>query len=351
MTWAGAQNQTATQMAQTLHLNLPQERFHPTLNALNIDINSRDDQPPPTGDAFALSLVNAVWSRIGYPFIAPYLEIIATNYDAGVRVLDFVGYPEESRQTINHWVAGQTQDRIRNLLPQGAITSYTAVVLTNAIYFKGSWFSKFDADLTAPGTFTRLDGTQVTANLMHQQLDVRAFQGDGFDMVELPYVSARFAQEAYPEELAMLVIVPQAGRFEAVQRALNKTGLDGLIASLSMQTVDLTFPRFEFEAQIQCKEILEGLGMADAFNPFAADFSAMVDPQVSTPWIDQIYHKAFVAVDETGTEAAAATAVVMTDTSVPDPVSICADRPFIFVIRDNITQAILFMGRLLDPSA
>lgn len=351
MTWAGAQNQTAVQMAAALHLNLPQDRFHPTLNALHIDVNSRDDRPPFSGDAFDLNLVNAVWSRIGYPFLNAYLDVIATNYDAGVRVLDFAGNPEPSRQIINQWVEDQTHDKIKDLLPSGSISPSTAVVLTNAIYFKGSWYKKFDEALTIPGPFTRLDGSTVTAALMHQQLDTKYAHGDGFDAVELPYVSPRFSEYAYPEELSMLVIIPHAGEFEAVESSLDKIRIDGIISSLGMGTVDFIFPKFEFSCDVKCKDILQGLGMADAFDPMLSDFSGMVSPSDSRPWIDEVYHKAFVAVDEEGTEAAAATAVVMTDTAMPEIITISADKPFIFLIRDDITDTILFMGRVLDPSS
>ncbi|MFZ2806679.1 MAG: serpin family protein [Desulfosalsimonadaceae bacterium] len=351
MTWAGAKNQTAAQMATALNLTLPQDRFHPALNALNIDINSRDDQPPPSGDAFALNLVNAVWSRIGYPFLPGYLDVIAENYNAGVRVLDFAGNPEPSRQTINQWVADQTHDKIKDLLPVGSISSFTAVVLTNAIYFKGSWYQKFDEALTAPGPFTRLDGTTVTAELMHRQDDTKYAHGDGFDVVELPYASPNFPEYAYPQELSMLVIIPHAGEFAAVETSLDKARIDAIVSSLAMGTVAFTFPKFEFECETKCKNILTGLGMGDAFDSSLADFSGMVNPVHSRPWIDEVYHKAFVAVDETGTEAAAATAVVMTDTAMPQIVTISADKPFIFLIYDHITHAILFMGRVLDPES
>jgi serine protease inhibitor len=226
MTWAGAKNQTADQMADVLHLNLPQNQFHPTLNALNIDINSRDDQQPPSGDPFALNLVNAVWSRIGYPFVQDYLDVIAANYDAGIRTLDFIGDPDGSRQTINQWVEDQTNEKIQDLLPPDSITSSTTVVLTNAIYFKGSWYEKFEVDRTAPGPFTLLDGTVVTAELMHRETDTRYFKGSSFDAVELPYASPEFSEYEYPQELAMLLIIPGSGMFESVENILDKTGID-----------------------------------------------------------------------------------------------------------------------------
>jgi len=350
MTWAGAKNQTADQMADVLHLNLPQNQFHPTLNALNIDINSRDDQPPPSGDPFALNLVNAVWSRIGYPFVQDYLDLIATNYDAGIRTLDFMGNPDDSRQIINQWVEDQTNEKIKDLLPPASISPLTAVVLTNAIYFKGSWYEKFDVDRTAPGPFTLIDGTVVTAALMHREADTRYFKGSSFDAVELPYASPAFLEYEYPMELAMLVIIPGSGIFESVESGLDKAGIDAIFDSLSMGTVDLTLPKFEFESQTSCKDILKELGMTDPFDESLADFSGMVSPIYSKPWIDEIYHKAFVAVDENGTEAAAATAVVMTDASIPEVVNISADKPFIFIIYDHFTRTILFMGRVLDPT-
>jgi serpin B len=350
MTWAGARGQTEAQMADTLHLNLPQERFHPTLNALNIDLNSRDDQPPPSGDPFSLNVVNALWSRIGYPFLPSYLEVIATNYDAGVRVLDFASNWEGSRETINQWVEDQTHEKIKDLLPQGSITPDTTVVLTNAIYFKGSWYKKFEEESTAPGPFYRLDGTTVTPDMMHGRLDTRYAQGVGFDAVELPYASPMFEEYQYPQELSMLLIVPDKGQFETVEGMLNKDQIDAVVSSLGHETVDLALPKFEFECEIGCKTLLQSMGMMDAFEPLVADFGNMVDPVHSMSWIDEVYHKAFVAVDEEGTEAAAATAVVMTETSIPEVIPVSADKPFIFFIRDQVTGSILFMGRVLDPT-
>ena len=352
MTWAGARSNTADEMADALHLNLPQNRFHPTLNALNIDINSRDDQLPPSGDAFQLKLVNAIWSRIGYPLLPSYLDIIAENYNAGVRTLDFAGNPDGSRQVINQWVEDQTNEKIRDLLPPNAIGPLTTLVLTNAIYFKASWFQKFDENLTSPADFFLLDGSTVNVDMMnHKQLDTKFFQGNGFDVVELPYASPMYEENQYPEELSMMIIIPHLGMFETIESNLDYDSVDFMAASMQMGTIDFALPSFEFEFEVECKDIMQQLGMLDAFDPYRADFSGMVDPVDSKPWIDEIYHKAFVAVDEEGTEAAAATAVVMRVTSMPDPVKISADRPFIFLIRDNITGAILFMGRVVDPTA
>ena len=148
----------------------------------------------------------------------------------------------------------------------------------------------------------------------------------------------------------MLFIVPHEGEFAATEGSLNHSTIDTIIASLMMKEVDLSMPKFEFEFKVACKEIMAKLGMIDAFVASSADFSGMVSPADSKPWIDQIYHKAFVAIDEEGTEAAAATAVVMTDSAMPEPVILSIDKPFIFLIRDDITGLILFMGRVLDPT-
>jgi len=185
----------------------------------------------------------------------------------------------------------------------------------------------------------------------HQQLRTKYMHDDGFDAVELPYVSPRFLESEYPQELSMLVIIPRAGQFDAVESSMDRIWIDTIVSSLSSGTINLTLPKFEFTCDIKCKDILGGLGMVDAFDPSTADFSEMVSPVDSLPWIDEIYHKAFVAVDEDGTEAAAATAVVMTDTAMPEIVTISADKPFIFLIYDHITHTILFMGRVLDPTA
>ncbi len=350
MTWAGANYQTADEMAQALHLALSQETFHRTLNALNIDLNSRDDHPPFSGDAFHLNLVNSIWSRIGYPFLASYLDVIAENYDAGVRVTDFVGDPDGSRQIINQWVEDQTHSKITELLPPGSISNDTSVVLTNAIYFKVSWYYKFDEKATVPGDFLLLDGTIVKADLMHRRMHTKYFRDERFDAVELPYVSPRYDEYEYPEELSMLLIIPHQGEFETVANDLTSNSIDSIVLALAKGEVVMTLPRFEFECEVKCKDIMQKMGMTDAFDPVRADFSQMVAPEDSTPWIDEIYHKAFIAVDEEGTEAAAATAIVMKETAIPDPVVISADRPFIFLIRDNITGTILFMGNVLDPT-
>ena len=355
MTWAGANNNTAEEIADSLHITLPSSSFHSTLNALNVDINNRDDVvkmggvPLDLGDTFQLNSVNAVWSNIGYPFLSSYLDILSQNYDVGVQTLDFSGQPDASRLVINQWVEDQTNDKIKDLLPEGSISSDTAVVLTNAIYFKASWLSQFDEGATTPGDFTRLDNSTVTSQMMHQEVRTRSFQSEDFDAVELPYVSP-YDEYQSSNELSTLLIVPHIGKFSSVESAVDNNFIQSILSSLSTRDVELTLPKFEFDCEIRCKEIMRNLGMIDAFDPDEADFSNMVDPEDSNPYINEIYHKAFIAVDEEGTEAAAATAVVVDAVIAYESVNISIDRPFIFLIRDDFTGTILFMGRVIDPS-
>ncbi len=352
MTWAGAGGETAEEMARALRIDLSQKVFHPVLNGLNIDLNRRDDRQPFGGDAFQLNLVNAVWSQLDYPLLPSYLDTLAQSYDAGVRLLDFSAAPEASRQEINDWVEEQTNHKIVDLLPFGSIGPLTRLVLTNAIYFKASWYSAFDEQRTNAQYFTLLDDSQVSVQMMHKSLDVRYFQAETFDAVELPYVSARYKEYEYPQELSMLIIIPHQGCFETMENDLDANRLRKIVDSLTLGAVDLTLPKFEFVFQTTCKKLMQNLGMVKAFDAWQADFSGMVEPATSRPFIDEIYHKAFIAVDEEGTEAAAATAVVMKETGLPpEPVALSADRPFMFVIRDDITGAILFLGRVLNPTA
>ncbi len=351
MTWAGAENKTAEEMARALRINLSPKTFHSALNGLNIALNSRDDRPPFDGQAFQINLVNAVWSRHDYPLRPTYLEMLGKHYNAGIRLLDFVGAPAKSREEINQWVEQRTKNKIKNLLPPGAIKPETVLVLTNAVYFKASWYSAFNKDDTFSEPFTRLDGTQVSAEMMHQQLKTRFHQTGDFDAVELPYVSPCFEEHEYPRGLSMLVIIPRQGNFEKMENKLNAKQLNTIVSSLKRGRVKLALPKFEFEFELGLKKILKKLGLKKAFAPARADFSGLVTEAARPkPYLSEIYHKAFITVDEKGTEAAAATASVMAATAIPsEPVVISADRSFLFFIRDDITGTVLFMGRVLDP--
>jgi serpin B len=340
MTYAGARGETETQMADALDFFLAQDRLHPAFNALALELDSRGQGAQgKDGEGFRLNIVNAIWGQKDYQFLANFLDVLAVNYGAGLRVLDFIGAPEESRVTINDWVADQTEGRIEDLIPPGLINSLTRLVLTNAIYFNAAWAYPFDEDITRDGDFYLLDGSQVKVPMMSQQEHLGYAEGDGYVAVELPYDG---------EELSMVILLPDSGQFEAFENSLGAEQVAAIIESLSYREVALTMPRFEFDSSFSLSQALSALGMPVAFTT-GADFSGMTGNR--DLYIADVVHKAFVSVDEAGTEAAAATAVVMELTAMPDVVEVNVDRPFIFFIRDIETGTILFVGRTLNPSA
>jgi len=335
MTYAGARGITEEQMAEVLHFDLPQARLHPALNALDLLLASRGQG---TEDKrFQLHLVNALWGQTGYDFLPPFLDLLARNYGAGMRLLDFVRAPEASRTTINDWVSEETQNKIEELLPADAIDSATVLVLTNAIYFKAAWASPFDPQATREGTFYLLDGGEVNVPMMEQMSRFRYAEGDGVQAIELPYAG---------DEMSMVILLPAEGQFASFAGSLDAAWATTLLERLQPQQLQLTMPQFTFESGFQLKRALSAMGMPQPFTS-AADFSGMDGSQ--TLFIGDVYHKAFVAVDEEGTEAAAATAVTMRRSMATAQVTV--DRPFVFLIRDMESGAILFLGQVTDPSA
>lgn len=341
MTYAGAHGDTEQEMAATLHYLLSQDRLHPAFNALDLELAKRgQDAAGKDGEPFRLKIANATWGQKDYAFLAQYLDTLGANYGAGLRLLDFASAPEPSRITINGWVEDQTEGRIKDLIPQGLIDPDTRLVLTNAIYFNAAWLYPFQDELTADGRFTLLDGSRATVPMMHQQESLGFFHGDGYVAVELPYAGS---------EVSMVVLLPDSGRYEAFESGLTADGLNAALDGLSCQQVELAMPRFEFEAEFGLARTLKAMGMPTAFSG-AADFSGMTGDRALC--ISDVLHKAFVSVDEDGTEAAAATAVIMRETSAPaGPQAVVVDRPFMFLIRDIQTGSILFLGRVLDPAA
>ncbi|MBA7560762.1 hypothetical protein ES708_02393 [subsurface metagenome] len=340
MTYGGARGETEEQMANALRFSLPQNQLHPAFNALVLELDSRGEGAEGKDDeGFRLNIVNAIWGQRDYEFLNDFLDLLAVNYGAGLRVLDFIGATEESRVTINDWVSDQTEGRIEDLIPAGLISPLTRLVLTNAIYFNAAWEYPFEEDMTEDGVFYRLDGGEVTVPMMRQTESFGYAEGDGYQAVELPYDGG---------ELSMVILLPVSGRFETFEETLDAAQVDGIIGSLENRQVSLTMPKFEFDSSFSLRDTLSAMGMPVAFS-MSADFSGMtVNPEL---FIAEVVHKAFVSVDEAGTEAAAATAVVMELTAMPDTVEVSIDRPFIFLIRDIETGAILFVGRTLDPGA
>jgi len=341
MTYAGARGETAQQMADTLDFILPQNRLHPAFNSLDLQLGRRGEGAKgKDGEGFRLNIVNAIWGQKDYEFLSEFLDLLAVNYGAGLRILDFASAPEESRITINKWVSDRTEGRIEDLIPQGLIDTLTRLVLTNAIYFNAAWQYPFQEDMTEDGPFYLLDGGEVIVPMMRQAELFGYAEGDGYQAVELPYDGG---------ELSMVLLLPQAGHFEAFEGSLDAQQVDGIIGRLEHRQVTLAMPRFEFESSFGLKRTLTSMGMPLAFSG-GADFSGMTGNR--DLFIAEVVHKAFVSVDEAGTEAAAATAVVMPMAMPPEePVEVNANRPFVFLIHDIETGTILFVGRVINPSA
>ncbi len=339
MTYGGARGETAKQMADTLHYLLAQNNLHPAFNALDIELGKRGEGAKGKDEkGFRLNVVNAIWGQKDYRFVSAYLDLLAENYGAGLRILDFKSAPEPSRVTINNWVTEQTEGRIKDLIPKGSIDSLTRLVLTNAIYFNAAWKLPFKPEATINGPFHLINGGDVNVPMMKQTDYFGYAKSDNYMAVELPYDG---------DELSMVILTNQSGNFGDFENTLKATAVKSIVDNLKNNRVALTMPKFEFDSEFGLKETLIGMGMKEPFRD-SADFSGISTE--SDLHIDDVIHKAFVSVDEAGTEAAAASAVIVGTTSMPpEPVTVTLDRPFVFLIRDIKTGAILFIGRVMNP--
>ena len=339
MTYAGAAGDTAKQMSTALQFTLPQAQLHPAFNQLALDLASRGQNAQGTGGkSFSLNIANALWGQQDYQIQSAFLNTLAQNYGAGMNLLDFINAPENSRVTINNWVSSQTNNRINDLLPQGSIDSLTRFVLTNAIYFDAAWQDPFPKS-TGDGTFNLLDGSTVTVPMMSREGGYNYIKANGYQAIELPYSG---------NEIAMDIIMPDAGKFTTFESSMTADKVNGIIGSLQNSFMALTMPKFSFDSSFSLKSALSALGMPIAFSDTNADFSGITGN--TDLHISDVVHKAFVAVDEEGTEAAAATGVVIGLAAMPQ-YSMTVDQPFVFLIRDIQTNSILFIGRVLNPGA
>jgi serpin B len=287
-----------------------------------------------------LNIVNAIWGQQGFKFNSEYLDLLAQNYGAGMRLVDYIKNTEQSRQTINNWVSDQTEDKIKDLLPQGSLNTLTRLVLTNAIYFNAAWQLQFEKAATRDGQFTLASGNKITVPMMHLTKSFKYAEGNNYQAVELPYDG---------NQLSMVILLPKADQYQAFESALNSLQMKEIIKALKQSEVRLSMPRFKMESEFSLKKALGEMGMPVAFSE-QADFSGMNGKQ--DLFISDVVHKAFVSVDEAGTEAAAATGVIVGTTSMPIQVyEVTLDHPFIFIIRDIQTGATLFMGRVMNPAS
>ena len=338
MAYAGARGQTAQEMAAALGIGADQDAWHAARNRLELTLADISDSQPYEGDAVPLTLepTNAVFGQAGYPFKGDWLDILAADYGAGLQTVDFYGNTEAARVAINRWVAERTRDRIEELLHQGDIDSYTAAVLINAIYSKANWRYQFDPAQTASAPFHLLDGSTRDVPMMHGSPRTDYAAADGWQAIRLPYYGA-----------SMLVIVPDEGQFAEVEQHLERDFLASLFAQPRDAQVTLTMPKWESESRLDVIPPLKELGISDLFDMDRADLTGIAD--IERLYVSGVIHQANVTVDESGTEAAAATAVVVERVSMPEPVTLTIDRPFIYLIRDDATGEILFLGRLLQP--
>jgi serpin B len=339
MAYAGARGATAEEMAGALDFALPAERLHPALGAFLGKLNAAH-----TG--YELHAADALWAQQDEAFLPDYLALTKTDYGAGFHPVDFKSAPEQVRATINAWVAQQTADKIKDLLQPGALDPTTRLVLTNAIYFKAAWATPFRIMLTEDKDF-HLSATQtVKAPMMTRVGGFAYFNGGSFQALEIPYKAG---------ELSMIVLLPnKVDGLAALEAKLTAASMEEWLGKLDRAPeVVLSLPRFKTTQQFELTGALAALGMRKAFDQDTADFSAMTGKK--DLWISAAIHKAFVDVNEEGTEAAAATAVTMVAGAMmrrdePPPILFNADHPFLFAIRENGSKAILFMGRVTDPT-
>jgi serpin B len=342
MARAGAVGDTATQMDAVLHDAASDA--HPTwLNALAAALDSRTGtfkDADGKDQQVTLRIANATYSQQGMVLRPAFLRAIAERFGAGVQLVDFKTATEAARLAINGWVAGQTEQRIKELLAAGVLDDMTRLVLVNAVYLKAAWVNPFDADATKPAPFHHLDGTTTDVPTMHLDADLPYAEGDGWRAVQLPYVGGSLVMTiVVPDDFAAFTAGLDGARFEAVAGALDQ----------QQRQVTLAFPAFGTETKVDLAAVLSALGMPAAFDPVAADFSGITaDERLS---ISAVIHQANIDVDEKGTEAAAATAVVMRATAMPaEHVTLNVDRPFVFALRDAATGAIVFLGQIVTPA-
>lgn len=337
MTWTGARGTTADEMSRAMHLGGDVQTMS---DAMGEQLRAWNEH----GDDYELRVVDRLFGEKTAKFDADFLALVQRSFGAPLEQVDFIQGYERARVHINDWVEDSTKDRIRDLLPEGSLDELTRLVLTNAVYFKGDWQHAFDANDTYDGTFHVRGNEASSRKLMHQYGSFGYAKQDGVQIVELPYKGG---------DLALDIVLPdRKDGLDELARTIDETRFAALVGALQPTGVQLTLPKFELEmsGSLALKDPLKKLGIELAFTT-GADFSG-ISTDIHPLFIDDVYHKTFVAVDEEGTEAAAATAVVMRTESaavIPDGKPFVADHPFMFVLRDVKSGTIMFLGQVVDP--
>ena len=338
MTYTGARGQTEKQMARVLHFDAPAAKINASFGELQRQVTAGANR-----SGMELRIANGLWAQAGKPFLPEFLDPVQRGYQARLERVDFKTGAEAARLAINSWVAGQTENRIPDLLPPGSLLANTRLVLANAIYFKGVWAKPFEKAGTSPQPFFLAAGGQVLAPLMHHADEVRYLENDRFQAVELPYSGG---------QLSLVVLLPREHNgYAGLERELTPAFLSQSLAPMRNQRVEIFLPRFKMQFGAELKGVLSRLGMPDAFSP-DSDFSGMDATHLL--YISEVFHKAWVELNEEGTEAAAATGVVVATRAMvqrPREVPVFrADHPFVFLIRDTQSGSVLFLGRLTNPT-
>jgi serpin B len=316
-------------MMHTLQLDRESVKLHSGFARLLERFNTADQ-------SYQLAVANALWGQEGLEFCPEFMANVDNYYDAGFNQVDYINNTEAARQTINNWVETKTNHKIIELIKPNILTGLTCLVITNAIYFKGNWERQFDLGQTKEAPFQVTTKVKPNVPMMDQEGRFRYAETDRWQILELPYRGDGLAMD-------ILLPVSDLGKLES---GLQLPQFQSLLDRLAMREVQVVLPRFKIDKAIRLNSHLQSLGMKDAFDDAKADFSGMAKLFL---YISHVLHQAFVEVNETGTEAAAATAVVVDRKSEPERVVFRADRPFLFLIRDVRTGSILFMGRVVDP--
>jgi len=346
MTYAGAHGRTAAQMAHVLHISLPNDRLHAAFGTLLDNLNAGGS----AGffkTAYELNVANGLWCQKGYSYNPTFLQLLERDYGVDLQLADFISGAEQARSDINQWVSRETNDKIEDLLPPGVLNptpqTVTRLVLVNAIYFKGNWDEQFEKTRTSRQPFHLDSLRDINTEMMGRTGNLPAMQDADLQAVEMSYIG---------NDLSVVVLLPKTvDGLSNLEAKFDATRLQAWLGKLREQRVDVTFPKFKMDSQFDLADVLASMGMPDAFSRWTANFSGITTDE--TIFISHVIHKAYVDVNEEGTEAAAATGVGMTMCCcISSPVTSMvfrADHPFIFLLRQKSSGAILFMGRVTAP--
>lgn len=340
MTYAGAGSRTSRQIQTVLRLNLPDQRLHPAFAALQSGLEAGSKN-----DGYELHIANRLWGQKGLSFLKSFLNLNRQYYGSGFQELDFARNTEDARQTINSWVEEQTRQKIKDLIRAGTLQPDTRLVLTNAIYFQGEWKEKFNEKWTKKAAF-HSHGKMVSASMMTQTRHFSYMEGEDFKALQLPHKG---------KHLAMLILLPDTAEgLSEFEKKLTPANLDAWISGLRSENVTVEMPRFKMTSEFELSRQLVEMDMEEPFSISKADFSRIngaAPGSSNSLYLSLVIHKAYVDVNEKGTEAAAATAVQMLGAGrSQEPKLFRADHPFIFMIRDLRSGSVLFIGRVVDPS-